>query len=122
MRRLLAGLGCIAVLLSAATKAEAQWQQQPLGTRADFRGLCAVSATVAWASGTGGTVVRTTDGGKSWDVIQVPGAEKLDFRDVDAFDARTASILSIGNGESSRIAGRAIAAASEDRAGSIGVS
>jgi len=36
-------------------------------------------------------------------VITVPGAEKLDFRDIEAFDANTAYILSIGNGETSRI-------------------
>ena len=35
--------------------------------------------------------------------MTVPGAEKLDFRDIEAFDANTAYILSIGNGESSRI-------------------
>ena len=35
--------------------------------------------------------------------MTVPGAEKLDFRDIEAFDANTAYILSIGNGENSRI-------------------
>ncbi|HEY0081318.1 MAG TPA: hypothetical protein VGB61_00905, partial [Pyrinomonadaceae bacterium] len=34
---------------------------------------------------------------------QVPGAAELDFRDVDAFDADTAYLLSIGEGEKSRI-------------------
>ena len=58
---------------------------------------------VVWASGTGGTVIKTTDGGKTWNVMTVPDAEKLDFRDIEAFDANTAFILSIGNGESSRI-------------------
>ena len=58
---------------------------------------------MVWASGTGGTVIRTIDGGKTWNVITVPGAEKLDFRDIEAFDANTAYILSIGNGENSRI-------------------
>jgi photosystem II stability/assembly factor-like uncharacterized protein len=33
----------------------------------------------------------------------VPGAEQLDFRDVEAFDARTAYLLSIGPGQNSRI-------------------
>ena len=33
----------------------------------------------------------------------MPGAEGLDFRDVDAFDAETAYPLSIGEGEKSRI-------------------
>jgi photosystem II stability/assembly factor-like uncharacterized protein len=62
-----------------------------------------VSEKIVWASGTGGTVIRTVDRGKTWNVIVVPGAEKLDFRDIEAFDAKTAYVLSIGNGDSSRI-------------------
>src|SRR5689334_25391496 len=81
----------------------AQWQKQNIDTKASLRGLSVVSEKIIWASGTGGTVLRTVDGGKTWSVIKVPGAEKLDFRDVEAFDANTAYILSIGNGESSRI-------------------
>lgn len=80
-----------------------QWMKQDVKTTASFRGLSVVNEKVVWASGTGGTVIRTTNGGKSWKVITVPGAEKLDFRDIEAFDAKTAYILSIGNGESSRI-------------------
>lgn len=94
---------CLFSVFSMTIPAQAQWQQQTSGTTADFRGLSAVSRNVAWASGTKGTVVRTTDGGKNWQVIQVPDAANLDFRDVDAFDADTAYILSIGNGEASRI-------------------
>jgi photosystem II stability/assembly factor-like uncharacterized protein len=80
-----------------------QWEPQNSGTDADFRGLCAVSAQVAWASGTHGTVVRTVDGGKHWEKVSVPGAEALDFRDIQAFDAQEASVLSSGPGEQSRI-------------------
>jgi photosystem II stability/assembly factor-like uncharacterized protein len=80
-----------------------QWQPQDAGTQADFRGVCAVSAQVAWASGTQGTVLRTVDGGKRWEKVSVPGEETLDFRDVQAFDAQEASVLSIGPGEKSRI-------------------
>ncbi len=83
--------------------APAQWIKQTVNTTASFRGLSVVSEKVIWASGTGGTVIRTIDGGKSWKVMTVPNAEKLDFRDIEAFDANTAYILSIGNGESSRI-------------------
>ena len=81
----------------------AQWQKQNIDTKASLRGLSVVSEKVVWASGTGGTVLRTTDGGASWQVLKVPDADKLDFRDIEAFDADTAYILSIGNGESSRI-------------------
>lgn len=83
--------------------AHAQWVKRNVATDASFRGLSVVNRSVVWASGTRGTVIRTTDGGKSWDLTTVPGAERLDFRDIEAFDANTAYVLSIGNGESSRI-------------------
>src|SRR5438445_11450690 len=86
-----------------STSASAQWIKQTVNTTASLRGLSVVNENVVWASGTGGTVIRTIDGGKTWNVMTVPGAEKLDFRDIEAFDANTAYILSIGNGESSRI-------------------
>jgi len=94
---------CFIALLLFARDAGIQWQQQASNTTADFRGLCAVSATVAWASGTRGTVARTIDGGKTWSASTVAGAEALDFRDVKAMDANTAYVLSIGKGEQSRI-------------------
>lgn len=95
-------LSFIFVLFVSVT-IQAQWQKYEAGTDADFRGLDVVNAKIIWASGTKGTVIRTIDGGKSWDVFNVPDAEKLDFRDIEAFDANTAYVLSIGNGESSRI-------------------
>jgi photosystem II stability/assembly factor-like uncharacterized protein len=83
--------------------AHAQWRQQAIRSDADFRGLCAVSAKVAWVSGTKGTYARTTDAGKTWSVGTVPGAAKLDFRDVEAFGETTAYLLSAGPGAASRI-------------------
>jgi photosystem II stability/assembly factor-like uncharacterized protein len=83
--------------------ARAQWQMQNVATKASLRGLFAVSAKVVWASGTRGTFLRTTDGGMTWQVGTVPGAENLDFRDVEAFDSDNAFLLSIGKGEASRI-------------------
>ncbi len=83
--------------------ADAQWVKLSVNTTASLRGLSVVSEKVIWASGTGGTFLKTVNGGSTWKVGTVPGAEKLDFRDVEAFDANTAYVLSIGNGESSRI-------------------
>lgn len=93
----------IAFVLIASQITFAQWIKQSVNTTASLRGLSVVNEKVIWASGTGGTVIRTTDGGKTWDVIQVPDAAKLDFRDIEAFDENTAYILSIGNGDASRI-------------------
>ena len=93
----------ILLILLLSTAASAQWIKQTVDTTASFRGLSVVNEKIVWASGTDGTVIRTVDGGKTWKVMIVPGADKLDFRDIEAFDAKTAYILSIGNGESSRI-------------------
>jgi photosystem II stability/assembly factor-like uncharacterized protein len=86
-----------------APAAFGDWQKQSVSTTADFRGLCVVNANVVWVSGTKGTFVRTVDGGKTYSVATVPGAEKLDFRDVEAFGENTAYLLSAGPGEDSRI-------------------
>ncbi len=91
------------IMLFFTMSITAQWTKYDVGTDASFRGLDVESRNVIWASGTGGTVIRTVDGGKNWKVIKVPGAEQLDFRDIEAFGKDTAYVLSIGDGESSRI-------------------
>jgi photosystem II stability/assembly factor-like uncharacterized protein len=78
------------------------WTLQNSGVTARLRGVSAVSDRVAWASGSGSTVLRTTDGGATWQKLAVT-PDQLDFRDIDAVDARTAYVLSIGNGPASRI-------------------
>lgn len=93
----------IIAALAALVLATPVWTAQQSGVTATLRGVSAVSDRVAWASGSGGTVLRTTDGGATWQKLVVPDAEKLDFRDVDAISDRIAYILSIGNGDSSRI-------------------
>jgi photosystem II stability/assembly factor-like uncharacterized protein len=79
------------------------WDVQVSNTTAGLRGLRAVSPQIAWASGTKGTFLTTTDGGSHWRAGVVPGAEALDFRDVEAFDAKTAYLLASGQGENSRV-------------------
>jgi photosystem II stability/assembly factor-like uncharacterized protein len=94
----------IAALLSSSTvPAFAQsWQATPSGTSAELRGLSVVSDKVAWASGAKGTVLRTVDGAH-WQAMQVPDADKIDFRDIHAVDAKTAIVMGAGPGAASRI-------------------
>ncbi|HEY2014137.1 MAG TPA: hypothetical protein VGH38_11595 [Bryobacteraceae bacterium] len=92
----------LTLLFSGLTLAQT-WTSQNSTTTASFRGVSAVSAKIAWASGTNGTWLRTADGGATWAASQVPGAEALDFRDVQAVDGRTGYLLSIGAGDKSRI-------------------
>ncbi|HTQ53904.1 MAG TPA: hypothetical protein VMI94_05545 [Bryobacteraceae bacterium] len=90
-------------LATAGTACTQSWVAQASGTRSSLRGIGAVSGKVAWASGTGGTCLRTTDGGATWRAATVPGASDLDFRGVQALDSRTAWLLSSGPGGKSRV-------------------
>ncbi len=65
-------------------------------TQASLRGLSVVDTSVVWASGSQGTYLRTVDGGITWQAGQVPGADSADFRDVAAFSAHTAYLMSAG--------------------------
>ncbi|GAA0436189.1 oxidoreductase [Actinoplanes capillaceus] len=79
------------------------WQLTDTGVTARFRGLAPVSGKVAWAAGSAGTVLRTVDGGRTWASVGPPEAAALQFRDIEAADARHAVALTIGNGADSRI-------------------
>jgi photosystem II stability/assembly factor-like uncharacterized protein len=80
-----------------------RWALKDSGTDVRFRGLSAVGRDTAWVAGSKGTVLRTTDGGALWRNVSPPGAGDLEFRDIEAFDARRAVVLAIGEGEASRL-------------------
>jgi photosystem II stability/assembly factor-like uncharacterized protein len=99
---LLAAVG-LSVGFGSAGGANPSWQLTPTGSTARLRGLSAVSANVAWASGSLGTVLRTVDGGATWQLVSPAGTSALQFRDIEAFDADHAAILSIGTGGAARV-------------------
>lgn len=66
------------------------------GTNTSIRGLSVVSDNIAWVSGSNGTIGRSIDGGRSWKWMIVPGYEKRDFRDIEAFDSLKAVIIAVG--------------------------
>jgi photosystem II stability/assembly factor-like uncharacterized protein len=110
VRTPLAAVVLVAALHSAADRngqpggqGAPRWTPTPTGVAARLRGISAVSDRVVWASGSAGTVIRTDNGGASWQTLSVPDGQQLDFRDIDAVDDRTAYVLSIGSGDASRI-------------------
>jgi photosystem II stability/assembly factor-like uncharacterized protein len=111
-------LAVIAVLASATaptTVAEAapqalrhkgsavSWRDVPTGSTARLRGLAPLSRRTAWVSGSAGTVLRTIDGGRRWQDVSPPDAAGMELRDVEAFDARHAVVLSVGAGTDPRV-------------------
>ena len=80
----------VSVALSACAQSDPpnppilKLDEQLSNTRSLLIGLSPVDTDVVWASGTGGTVVRTTNGGSTWEAIVVPGADTVQFRDIHA--------------------------------------
>jgi photosystem II stability/assembly factor-like uncharacterized protein len=70
---------------------------QNSGTTQLLISVSPVNSRVVWAAGTGGTYVVTTDGGKNWKAAVVPGADTLQFRDVQGVSDKIAYLMSIGS-------------------------
>lgn len=67
------------------------------GENTSLRGMSIVSDQVAWVSGSNGHIGKTIDAGKTWQWIKPEGREKLDFRDIEAFDADKAIVVNAGS-------------------------
>lgn len=99
----------VALAACPGTRRVTPWTLEPSiepqgsGTDALLIGTSVVNDSVVWVSGSKGTWLRTTNGGATWEGGTVPGADSLEFRDVHAFDAENAFLLSIGTGDQSRI-------------------
>jgi photosystem II stability/assembly factor-like uncharacterized protein len=88
------------ILSSAVTQAKSHQPTLTPQNSGTTQGLIAVSpvnSRVVWASGRGGTFLLTTDGGATWKAAVVPGAEALQFRDVQGVSEKVAYLQSIGN-------------------------
>ena len=99
----LAGLALLAGTTGFTSDVAPSWRLSDTGVTARLRGLAPVSDRIAWVSGSAGTILRTVDGGRSWASVGPPGTAELEFRDIEAFDARHAVALTIGEGTDSRL-------------------
>jgi hypothetical protein len=62
-----------------------------------YRGLSVVNTKIAWVSGSKGSILRTTNAGKSWDTLNPKGYAAKDFRDIHAFSRSKAVAMSSGD-------------------------
>ena len=88
-------LACFLVMLTLANAQQPTIKILESGKKVSIRGLSVVNDNVIWASGSGGSVARSINGGNTFTWMKVPGYEKTDFRDIEAFDANTAIIMAI---------------------------
>jgi photosystem II stability/assembly factor-like uncharacterized protein len=91
------------LFLFPALHAQSGFNSQQSGMTGTIRGLDVVAEKVVWVSGTKGEFSVTRNGGISWFHDTVPGAGKLDFRDVQGFSAKEALLMSAGPGTGSAI-------------------
>jgi photosystem II stability/assembly factor-like uncharacterized protein len=95
------------------------WSVQTSGIDTNLRGVSAayfgkpmagqpgdvlqVRHIAVWACGSNGVILTSIDFGKTWKRLHVAGGDSLDFRSIVAFDAKTALVMSSGEGDKSRI-------------------
>jgi photosystem II stability/assembly factor-like uncharacterized protein len=95
---------------SASSTPSPSWRFTPTATTNTLIVVDVVDRAVVWAAGGGfghatndGTVVRTVDGGRSWQNVTPPDGVPQTFRDVEAFGRNRALVLASGTGGASRI-------------------
>ncbi len=93
------------IAICSCSKAELTYSliPQEANTNSLIIGLHIMNESEVWASGTNSTVLRTLNGGDSWEVFEYPQADTLQFRDIYGFPPEEAIVLSIGEGEASQI-------------------
>jgi hypothetical protein len=103
LKRSLLFISLIAIAATAGYCEDARRGHQPTltpqhsGTTQLLIAVSPVNSKIVWAAGAGGTYVVTLDGGSHWKSGVVPGAENLQFRDVQGVSDRVAYLMSIGN-------------------------
>ena len=98
-------------LLVPASSPTAVWVVQTSGVDTNLRGISVAHfsdsggapTSIVWASGSNGVILQSPRAGKVWTRLHVVGGETLDFRSIQAFDDKTAYVMSSGEGEKSRI-------------------
>ncbi len=89
-------LFCLLVTNQSSIAQELKWESLEPPSDASLRGLSVASDRIIWASGSGGTWLRTVDGGVTWDTGIIAGLDNVDFRSIHAFDANNAVVASAG--------------------------
>jgi photosystem II stability/assembly factor-like uncharacterized protein len=96
-----------------ASDEKTQWPIVTRGVDTNLRGISADFArpltvsgdhsAVIWVCGSNGVILRSADEGKTWKRLHVDGGDKLDFRGIRSFGSSIAYVMSVGEGEKSRI-------------------
>ncbi|OLF81137.1 hypothetical protein AWH62_00225 [Maricaulis sp. W15] len=115
------GLATVALALTGCSAETWQVERQDSGVTTSLRGLSVVSDQVVWIGAPEGGVLRTLDGGLSWQVTTAGPAEGADLRSAHGFDDSHALFVTAGQPArilETRDGGASFTIAWEDRSGS----
>jgi photosystem II stability/assembly factor-like uncharacterized protein len=85
-------------IIGIVSQSFGQWIPVKIPTSASFRAMKSIGNHI-WAGGTQGTFGHSSDAGKTWKFMQIPGAEKLDFRDLVILTEQEVLLMSAGPSE-----------------------
>jgi photosystem II stability/assembly factor-like uncharacterized protein len=68
------------------------WSPQNSGTSENLHSIKAIDENVVWASGETGTILKTTDGGSSWELFPIPNTA-LNCYSIDAINSNIAWVV-----------------------------
>lgn len=98
MRVVLAIMLYASLLIPGSASAQSyQFKLLTSAKNSSIRGMSVVTDQIAWLSGSNGSIGKTLDGGKTWEWTKPSGYEKVDFRDIEAFDANKAIVVNAGS-------------------------
>ncbi|MBR8536746.1 hypothetical protein KDU71_14310 [Carboxylicivirga sediminis] len=66
-------------------------------TQASIRGLSVINNQCLWLSGSGGTILRSNDGGGTWHDCSISHEAGNDFRSIHALDSLQAFVIGVNN-------------------------
>ncbi len=98
-------LSCLTSLLLPvlAHAQQVNLRESNTDTMASLRGVAVAGKNEAWVTGSAGSVMRTSDSGRTWQRIDVPGSAELDFRDVEIPATDSVLLMAAGPGSASQV-------------------
>ncbi|WP_157829085.1 WD40/YVTN/BNR-like repeat-containing protein [Colwellia sp. 75C3] len=79
-----------------------KWAYSHIPNKASLRGT-AIKQNSYWVTGSANSVFVSQDGGTTWQDKSISAELKMDFRDIELFDNKTAIVMAAGTGELSTL-------------------
>ncbi len=76
-------IAMFAALFVGVGACRAEWELQETGAIESLKGIFFINENVGWVYGANSTLLKTTDGGKTWESLDIPGTGGSDIKFID---------------------------------------